>query len=52
MSVNPRLAALIESGELDLDDPRQYEMWMKTWARGEFSPVRPEVPAGPARRDG
>ena len=48
MTVNPRLAELIESGELDLEDERQREMWLRTWASWEFSAYKPDVPQGPA----
>lgn len=49
--MNPKLAALIDAGELDLDDEKQREMYLKAWTAGNFSPVPPEVPCGPVRRD-
>lgn len=30
-SVHPRLAALLESGEFDWDDPRHREAYLKYW---------------------
>ena len=50
MSVSERLRALLESGELDWDNPRQREAYLKAWAAGAFSPSKPEVPRMPVRR--
>ena len=44
-AVNPRLAELLESGELDFENPRHREVFLKAWASGAFSPVK----AGPPR---
>ena len=31
--MNPRLMALLESGDLDWDDPRHREMYLRTWVK-------------------
>ena len=49
---SPELARLLESGEFDWDNPRHREAFLKAFARGEFSPVKPAVPAVAVRHDG
>ena len=42
--MNPALAALIESGEFDWDDPRHREMYLRTWVKTGNGPfVRSEA---------
>ena len=36
-SCNPRLLDLIESGELDWDNPRHREAYLRAWVKGEVS---------------
>jgi hypothetical protein len=50
MTVSGKLAELLESGELDWDDERQREAYLRAWAAGVFSPNRPEAPWMPVRR--
>ena len=38
-TLNPRLAELLENGELDWDDPRHREVYLKYWLN---RPVRQE----------
>ena len=33
--LNPRLLELLESGELDWDDPRHREAYLRAWVRGD-----------------
>jgi hypothetical protein len=49
-AVNPRLAELLESGELDFEDPRHREAYLKAWAAGAFSPVKAPAPRIAVRR--
>ena len=45
MAVNPRLLDLLERDELDWDDPRQREAYLRAWVKGDL-PVRREEAAG------
>ena len=41
IALNPRLAQLIERGELDMEDPRHREAFLKAWVN---APRRQEEP--------
>ena len=49
-AVNPRLAELLESGEIDFENPRHREAYLKAWAAGAFSPARAGIPRIAVRR--
>lgn len=38
---SPRLLALIESGQLDWDNPRHREAYLRAWAKGDLKPYAP-----------
>ena len=41
MTVNPRLLDLLERGELDWDNPRHREAYLRAWVNGDL-PARDE----------
>ncbi len=45
VTVNPGLAALVESGELDWDNPRHREAYLRAWVNGT-APAPRERPEG------
>jgi hypothetical protein len=49
MTLNLRLAALLESGEFDWDNPYHREAYLKAFAAGQFSAGKPDVPHTPVR---
>ena len=50
--MNPRLAALLESGELDWDNLKHREAYLRAFTAGAFSAHPPPVPRGPVVRGG
>lgn len=49
MSVNQRLLDLLERDELDWDNPRHREAYLKAWVNGSVPPptrAEPDPPAG------
>lgn len=50
--MSPKLAALLESGQLDWDNPRHREVYLRAWAQGAFSPHPPQVPQVAVTRGG
>ena len=46
--MNPRLRDLLERGELDWDDPRHREMYLRAWLSGSVKPY-PITSEGGAR---
>jgi hypothetical protein len=49
--LNPRLLALIDSGELDWDNPRHREAYLRAWVNGELK-VREGADKCPATNTG
>jgi hypothetical protein len=48
--LNPRLAALLEKDELDWDDPRHREAYLRFWLNQPFRQEEEDrLPAAPAR---
>ena len=46
-SVHPKLAGLLESGELDWDNPRHREAYLRAWVNGELPPPSQTEPGPP-----
>ena len=44
-ALNPRLAALLESGELDWDNPRHREAYLRAWIKGDLKEEAAEADA-------
>jgi len=41
--LNPRLARLLRDGELDWDNPRHREAYLKAWVKGDVKPYSVQV---------
>ena len=48
MAVSQRLLELLESGELDWDNPKHREAYLRAWVNGELPPPKPAEPGPPA----
>ena len=44
-AVNPRLAALIDSGQFDWENDKHREAYLRAWVNGTAPPPRPEKEA-------